>query len=225
MKIIAHRGASLNYPGNTFLAFDHAIDAGAEALETDVRMSSDGRLILRHDDLIEYRGQLRPVRDLSYRQLLTLPLQRRQHIPLLEELLDRYGGMIPLILELKEPGLAEPVARCLKDLRLENSCEVTSFHLSELMILKRLSPYLPLSLALTAFPQPLAAILKEKKIRTVSLQRSFVTRPTVQFLRQKKIDVRVYAVNCPREAARYFAWGVKAIFTDDPAQMTKFIRS
>src|SRR3989338_977122 len=106
MRIIAHRGASLRYPENTFLAFDRAIDAGAEALETDVRMSSDGRLILRHEDLIEYRGRLRPVRELSYRQLQTLSLGRRQHLPLLEELLDQYGGMIPLILELKEPGLA-----------------------------------------------------------------------------------------------------------------------
>ncbi len=225
IKIIAHRGASLKYPENTFLAFDRAVSAGAQAIETDLRMSADGRIVLCHDDFVDYHGERKPISSLSFKQLQSLSLGRRQRIPEFEDFLDTYGGRIPLILEIKETGLAEPVSRCLKVRRLDDSCEVTSFYLSELLNMKKLRPHVPLSLALSAMPEPLAAVLLEEGIRTVSLQRSFVSRAVVRFLKQRGMSVRVYAVNSSEEAARLFRWGVRSIFTDDPGRMQQFISS
>lgn len=48
-KIIAHRGYSGKYPENTMLAFEQAIKAGADAIETDVRKTADGVLVIMHD--------------------------------------------------------------------------------------------------------------------------------------------------------------------------------
>ncbi len=50
MKVYAHRGSSLLWPENTMLAFDRAHQAGADAFETDLRLSRDETVILSHDD-------------------------------------------------------------------------------------------------------------------------------------------------------------------------------
>jgi glycerophosphoryl diester phosphodiesterase len=48
--VIAHRGGSMENPENTLQAFQHAVKIGAHMIETDVRMSRDGVIIVAHDD-------------------------------------------------------------------------------------------------------------------------------------------------------------------------------
>lgn len=47
--VVAHRGASADYPELTRVAFQKALDQGAEALEVDVRLTADGVPVLVHD--------------------------------------------------------------------------------------------------------------------------------------------------------------------------------
>lgn len=47
--VIAHRGASGLYPEHTLLAYEAAIDMGADAIEPDLVMTKDGHLIARHE--------------------------------------------------------------------------------------------------------------------------------------------------------------------------------
>lgn len=49
----AHRGASLRAPENTLEAFRLAARSGAGGLELDVHMTSDGRIIVIHDDSVD----------------------------------------------------------------------------------------------------------------------------------------------------------------------------
>ena len=51
--IQAHAGASVIAPENTLAAFRAAKDLGADGIETDVRMTKDGFLVLCHNDSIE----------------------------------------------------------------------------------------------------------------------------------------------------------------------------
>lgn len=48
-RIVAHRGYSAKYPENTLEAYDRAIDAGADLVEIDLRLSRDGALVCHHD--------------------------------------------------------------------------------------------------------------------------------------------------------------------------------
>ncbi|HYD40042.1 MAG TPA: glycerophosphodiester phosphodiesterase [Anaeromyxobacter sp.] len=48
--LVAHRGGSLLAPENTFAAFDRAQALGADAIETDVRLTKDGVVVVFHDD-------------------------------------------------------------------------------------------------------------------------------------------------------------------------------
>jgi glycerophosphoryl diester phosphodiesterase len=51
--LIAHRGGSLEAPENTMASFRHAIELGMRYVELDVQMSSDGELVVIHDETLD----------------------------------------------------------------------------------------------------------------------------------------------------------------------------
>lgn len=51
--LCAHRGERLHGLENTMTAFCMVVEAGADMIETDVRMTKDGELILMHDDCVD----------------------------------------------------------------------------------------------------------------------------------------------------------------------------
>ena len=51
--IIAHRGFSSERPENTISSFDHAVNNGFNLLELDVHLSSDGVLVVMHDEKVD----------------------------------------------------------------------------------------------------------------------------------------------------------------------------
>ncbi|MCI0689195.1 MAG: hypothetical protein L0Y54_18480 [Sporichthyaceae bacterium] len=53
MQVIAHRGASEEVPEHTLAAYKQALVEGAEGLECDVRLTSDGVLVCVHDRKID----------------------------------------------------------------------------------------------------------------------------------------------------------------------------
>ena len=52
-NLISHRGESVNYPENTIVAYQAALDNGLLIQEGDVRMTSDNIPVLLHDDTID----------------------------------------------------------------------------------------------------------------------------------------------------------------------------
>lgn len=83
-RIFAHRGASKAAPENTLEAFRIAREQGAYGVELDVRRTSDGVLVLRHDATLD-DGAL--VRDMCHADLPAV-------IPTLDEALDECAGMV-----------------------------------------------------------------------------------------------------------------------------------
>lgn len=53
MIIIGHRGARFEAPENTVPGFHYAIDLGLTAVEFDIRMTSDGHLVVIHDATVD----------------------------------------------------------------------------------------------------------------------------------------------------------------------------
>ena len=53
MMNIAHRGFSSQYPENTLLSFQKAIDLGVGLLELDLQLTRDGHLIVLHDKTVD----------------------------------------------------------------------------------------------------------------------------------------------------------------------------
>ncbi len=53
MNVIAHRGYSGRYPENTMIAFQKAVEAGADGIEMDVQMTKDGHVVIIHDEAVD----------------------------------------------------------------------------------------------------------------------------------------------------------------------------
>jgi glycerophosphoryl diester phosphodiesterase len=115
--IFAHRGRSLEYPENTALAIASAFDAGADAVEVDIRLSKDGIPVVFHDDVLERttNGAGRPA-DFTVAELKRLDAGRWRgprfagaRIVTLEEAIRLAKGRGPLLLDLKVDGMAEAV--------------------------------------------------------------------------------------------------------------------
>jgi glycerophosphoryl diester phosphodiesterase len=51
--VAAHRGWSAKYPENTMEAFRAAAEAGVDQIETDIRITKDGELVLMHDHTVD----------------------------------------------------------------------------------------------------------------------------------------------------------------------------
>ena len=121
MKIIAHRGFSEKYPENTMLAFRKALEAGADGIETDLRLSRDEEVILFHDNSLKrITGFKGSPEELTLAELKKLDAGNAEPIPALDELLQFIQGKATLILEIKYNSityrrLCEIVARKIKD--------------------------------------------------------------------------------------------------------------
>lgn len=53
MLVAGHRGACHIQPENTMTAFRYAMDAGVDMIETDIRQTKDGQLVLMHDAKVD----------------------------------------------------------------------------------------------------------------------------------------------------------------------------
>ena len=110
MLVIAHRGASFDFPENTLPAFERAIEVGADYVEFDVHND----LSVTHD---------RPKRGHSY--------------PTLDEVLEVCRGRIGVMVELKRPR-GDTVKRALE--RLDDDTVLVCFQRLPLEEARRLRP-------------------------------------------------------------------------------------
>lgn len=152
---IAHRGASAYCPENTMAAFQRALELGATGIETDVQMTSDGQLVLIHDESLQRTaGSPKLVKDVTLDELKQLdagswfdPVFNGERIPTLRELLELvkpYEG-VQINIELKNgiilyPGMEEAVIEEIRSHGMEERIIISSFNHYSLVLCKRIAP-------------------------------------------------------------------------------------
>ncbi len=101
--VFAHRG--LHGPGvpeNSVAAFDAAAGRGL-GIECDIQRSSDGQAMVFHDDTLDrLTAESGRIADRTAAQLGSIRLSGSAGtIPTLRQVLDRIGGRVPLLIEIK----------------------------------------------------------------------------------------------------------------------------
>jgi glycerophosphoryl diester phosphodiesterase len=87
----AHRGDSTSAPENTMAAFEAAVSLGFSYLETDVRATSDGKLVVFHDERLgDNTGTHGTVEQLPWHEVNRARVGGREPIPLMEDLLQAW---------------------------------------------------------------------------------------------------------------------------------------
>jgi len=108
--VVAHRGDSAHVAENTLEAFGSAIELGAEAVEFDVRMTSDGVAVVMHDaDVARTTDGSGLVRSMTLEQVRRLRIELAgggaAGVPTLQEALDVLSGRAAADIEIKNvPG-------------------------------------------------------------------------------------------------------------------------
>lgn len=207
--IIAHRGASAEAPENTLVAFLLAFMQGADAVEADVRMTSDGHLVVVHDeDTKRVSGVSLKVSKTSLEKLLLLHLKIGP------------DGLVRLIELLKAAG------------ELINRVRLMSAEVEVLMAMKQALPECGLILLCERrWTQKSDVWLPEIEVMmTVALavgaevvaidSRSLAAEPEmVNVMMERGVKTHVWTVNRAPSARRFSDLGVSGIKTDYPGHL------
>jgi glycerophosphoryl diester phosphodiesterase len=154
--VMAHRGNRVACPENTLAAFRRALDDGADILETDLRLSSEGVFVCIHDAKVDRTTNgTGAVSKMTLREIKTLSAANgrsefeAERIPTLAELTEILPPDVPLALELKADQflVADVCRRLASELdraRVRERTVVLSFSLARLVTMRSIAPDIPI---------------------------------------------------------------------------------
>ena len=211
---VGHRGAKAYETENTIESFRKAIELGANAIELDVRISGDSKLIVVHDDnLKKVFGKDVQIKESTLEELKQLTDNR---IVTFDEALRFIGRKVEKILvELKDTGYERDVLDIIRKEKLEDRVIVVSFHEEALAHVRELDRKIETGLIYTKFKKPIDAALKLNAQYLVPLYR-FVHRRDIAKAHKSNLKVIVWTVNTTIEVQNFIAKDVDGIATDKP---------
>ena len=232
---IAHRGSSGSYPENTRLAFEKAIEAGADMIEMDCRLSKDGHVVVIHDDRLDRTARAKGfVKGKTLRQLKKLDVGawlkksfKGERIQTLEEILEIVSGKVEINLEIKSV-LRGPLGIELKVLFIVSHFDYleraifSSFDYQSLRRLRELAPDVRIGVLYGAGikDNPFQAA-REMNAYSLHIQREFATPHFLEEARELGLKSFVWTVNEVKEMEKFISLGVDGIISDFPEKFWK----
>jgi|694.fasta_scaffold06981_7 glycerophosphoryl diester phosphodiesterase len=222
--VIAHRGASAAARENTLTAFALAADAGADWVELDTHLASDGQVVVFHND---HYDDGRAVHEVA-------SSDRPDDVPLLDEVLNLCSDAgLGVNVEIKAlPGeadaatstaLTEAVVAVLADHATkggqirDEQLLITSFRPASINQV-RVSPQFPTGLLTVAVDEPtqLFSQLSDEGHTAINPWDHVVNAELVSAAHGAGLRVNVWTVNDAARMNELAAWGVDGIITDQP---------
>jgi glycerophosphoryl diester phosphodiesterase len=228
--VIAHRGASGDRPENTLSAFQLAVDQRADMIEIDLHLSRDDAIVVRHDPDLASLGLRRELRATDLAQIRSLDAGEGEKIPILDEVLDRFGSEIALNLEIKSgsdgvyPGLEAAVLRAVEDRGLLTSTLFSSFSDDVLGRLRALSSAARLAV-LVSRRRSKGALERARAIGAEALNPQFglANADFVDAAHADGLAVYPYTVDAPADMRRCLEAGVDGLFTNHPGRLRELL--
>jgi glycerophosphoryl diester phosphodiesterase len=235
--IFAHRGASAYAPENTLAAFELAFKQGTPAVEFDVKLTSDGQIVVIHDQTVDRTtdgtGRVAKLPLAALRQLdagswfsaHNIPLGhfRGEKIPTLDETFENIGKKLFMNVELTNYAtpfdqLVLKVVETVKKHRLENRVLFSSFFPPNLMQAARLLPQVPRGQLILAGKTGLWQRIWGR-LNNLQAEHPFTKDVTQKFVADAHARgrrVHVWTVNASDDMRRLKSLNVDGIFSDDP---------
>jgi glycerophosphoryl diester phosphodiesterase len=206
MKIIGHRGAAGLALENTLESIRAAIDAGVDAIEFDIRLTSDGQFVVIHDQTLSRVSRHHHiVKEMDSDYIADIVLHNGERLPTLAEALQAAGDT-PVIIETKGSGWAPPLAKFLKNYRSVNAT-VISFNHRELGEFAKLQPTIPTFAIERTKPFDAIQYAKQNRFTGVDMNFWLLNPLTYWMARRKGLEIIVYTVN-----HRWIAWYLNLLF-------------
>lgn len=246
--IIAHRGDSSHAPENTFAAFRRAIEAGADGIELDVRLSRDGVAVVCHDSSLQRTGLIKgKVADFTAAELekidvgswfnMRLPKKadpefRNENVHTLAatlEFLKDFSGLVYIELKCKDADvekLSRAVCEVICGSQMLSQVIVKSFKLHAIPYIKAMCPqaktaalFAPKIRNILRKDKHLVRIAEQLGADEISLHYTLATRKLMKKAGQRNLPVTIWTADNPRWIRRGLKLGLNAIITNDPARL------
>jgi len=236
VQIIAHRGASYLAPENTNAAARLAWKLNADAVEVDVYLSKDNRIVVIHDHTTKRTSGV----DLKVAQATAKELRKLdvgsfkskkyagEKIPFLEEIIATVPPKKKLYVEVKcGPEILPYLEQVIEQSGKKKQIVIISFNLEVVTRTKKVMPKLPAywligtkkdkqtKKLLPHDPQWLQTA-RERGIDGLNVHYAGVTKDFMKAVQNSKQELYVWTVDDPQEAKRLIELGIKGITTNRP---------
>jgi glycerophosphoryl diester phosphodiesterase len=216
MKKIGHRGASGYKPENTLIAFKKAIDLNVDGIELDVHLSSEGEIMVIHDETID-----RTTTHKGFVDNFTTSQLKELGIPTLIDVLDLVNCNCFINIELKGIGTTKPVVELIENYILEKKWKyadflVSAFDWKMLEEAQLLNPKIRIGvLTEKDFDEALAFA---KKIKAFSIHPNYrlLTKENVALMQENGFEIFTWTVNSFEDIQKIKSFNVNGIISDFP---------
>lgn len=213
---IAHRGDPLRVRENTLPSLASAVEAGADWVEIDVKLTSDGVPVLLHDHTLERLwGVDRPIGAVAHRELDGVAGEGPWRIPTLREALEFTAGHgVTTMIDL--PGVAE--GRAATEAVAALGCLPRVAFAGNLGALADIRDRVPAAVIAMSWGSPRAPkpeVWERVRPDYLNPRHLWVTRRLVRGAHARGVRVSTWTVDSPRRMARLAALGVDAIISND----------
>ncbi len=246
--VIAHRGGRGLWPENTLYALERALELGVDVLEMDLRATSDGVIVVLHDDTLDRTtngtGRVAGATFAAIRRLDAgyrfddgsgaYPFRGRGlTVPALADVLSRLPGAL-LNLEMKEfsPALAVELCRLVRMGASARRVLVASFGHDAMAAFRRACPSVATSatareaVALHALHRAgLASLFRSPAVALQTPEdaggRTIAESSFLDLARRRNVRMHVWTINDETHMKRLLDLGVHGIMTDYPDRLLR----
>ena len=233
---MAHRGGAIEHLENTFPAFQACVEMGYRYLETDVRVTADGVLVVFHDPTLErVTDRSGRIENLTWAEVSIARIGGREPILRLEDLLGAWPDM-RFNLDIKAAGVLAPLVRTVRRLRVTDRICLGSFSDARIAAARRLfgpsvctalGPRGVAALRLSSYSPRAAGLVRiQAGCAQVPLQlggRALVDERFVAAAHARDLQVHVWTVDTAAETTAMLDLGVDGVMTDRPAMLRELL--
>ncbi|AHC52180.1 glycerophosphodiester phosphodiesterase [Sulfolobus acidocaldarius SUSAZ] len=225
MLIIGHRGAPLEAKENTIQSFLIAKNLGVDAIELDVHLSSDNKVIVFHDDAVLINGKMVQVSELALERLRKVT---GIEVPTLEEVLETVGDF-NYVVEIKKSSafyssIEERVVKAIRERGLVDNVNVISFDFDSVKRVKEIEEKISTGIIFVGRINWFLGIAKEVKADWLAFYHELVTEEDVKIAHHSGLKLDAWTVNDLDQAGKLERIGIDALTTDNPRKMIEVFK-
>lgn len=244
LLIIAHRGASGYAPEHTMEAYRLAVEMGADYIEVDLRMSSDGVLVAMHDEKVDRttNGEglintytIDELKELDAGTWFNLENPEKANdsytqaeIPTMKEILEEFGDRVNYYIETKDPennldmedklmDLLEQYNLLQRDLK-KGKVVIQSFNKDSLLKFDAEYPELPLVQLLGLSDPPMISDVEIAEIKSYAIgigaNYDRLNQELIDTVKDADLLIHPYTLNNKEDFEQLKEWGVDGVFTN-----------
>jgi glycerophosphoryl diester phosphodiesterase len=214
MLKIAHRGAKAYEPENTLLSFKKAIDLNADGIELDVHLSSDGAIMVIHDETID-----RTTSGNGFVNHYTASALKKYGIPTLIEVFELVNRNCFVNIELKGIGTSSSVIELITHYILNKNWNYTDYIVSGfdwkmLEEVQLLNPKIRIGVLTDESVEEAFAFAKKLKAYSIHPDYRLLTKENVALMQENGFKVFPWTVNSIEDIQKIKSFNVNGIISD-----------